>query len=56
METIDMTPSWESLVLSIAEMYVMGTKFDTRKIGEDELLRMARLADAYVTSVKTGVE
>jgi hypothetical protein len=48
MKTIDITPTWESLVLTMAQLYVEGTSFESRKVAEEELLRMGRIADAYV--------
>jgi hypothetical protein len=52
MKTIDITPTWEALALHIAEIATNGTSFQARKIGEEELIRMAKLADLYVAIKK----
>lgn len=49
-----MTPTWESLVRHIATIYVEGTTSQSRKIGEEELLRMARAADQLIQLQKDG--
>jgi hypothetical protein len=51
-ETIDITPTWESLVLTLASLYTDGTTFESRKIAEEELLRMAKIADILVEERK----
>lgn len=51
-ETIVLTPTWESLVLTIAQLYVDGNTFESRKIAEEELLKMAKLADILVKERK----
>jgi len=51
-ETIDITPTWESLVLTLARLYVDGTTFESRKIAEEELLKMAKMADILVEERK----
>lgn len=48
MQTIDMTPSWASLVPLLVELAANATTSEARKTGFSELLRMARLADTYV--------
>ena len=50
--TIDLTPSWESLAFHIATLAVEGTTFESRKIGREELTRMAKLADKWVEHQK----
>jgi hypothetical protein len=44
---IDLTPSWKSIVLLLARLYYDGDKF-----AEQELLKMARIADSYVDLFK----
>lgn len=51
-ETIDMTPTWESLVLTLARLYVDGNTFESRKIAEEELRKMAKMADILVADRK----
>ena len=51
-ETIDLTPTWESLALQIAELATNATTFESQKIGKEELQRMARLADKWVEHEK----
>ena len=52
--TIDVTPTWEQITPMLARILR-----DADAVGHDnaleELLRMARLADAYVASRKEGV-
>ena len=43
-QTIDLTPSWEGLVLVMAEVWV-NSRSQGAKV---ELMRMARIADEYV--------
>jgi hypothetical protein len=50
--TIDLTPTWESLAFRIATLAVDGTTFESRKIGREELQRMASLADKWVEHTK----
>lgn len=52
METINITPTWSALAHTIAQLYCNGTSFESRKIAEEELSRMAKLADLYVESQK----
>lgn len=49
---IDLTPTWEGLAFSIATLAVDGTTFESRKIGREELTRMASLADKWVEHTK----
>ena len=51
---INMTPTWESLALHIAELATNGKTFESMKIGKEQLQKMARLADKYVESQKKG--
>lgn len=51
-KTIDMTPTWQSLVLTMARLYVDGDSFESRRIAQEELTRMARIADEYVAEKK----
>jgi hypothetical protein len=53
-KTTDITPTWESLVLTLASLYTDGTTFESRKIAEEELLRMAKIADILVKERKEG--
>ena len=52
-ETIDLTPSWESIAFHIATLAIDGTTFESRKIGREEFTRMAKLADKWVEHCKT---
>ncbi len=47
--TIDMTPTWESLSLHIAALAIEGTTYESKRIGREELTRMAKLADQTVS-------
>lgn len=49
--TIDLTPSWEGILPGLLAAYASGG-FEARKIAEEELTRMARIADAYVAVKK----
>lgn len=42
--TIDCTPTWSEILPWLVELYVIGNA-----TGMDELRRMAKIADAYVT-------
>jgi hypothetical protein len=46
MKYIDMTPTWESLLPALVDLY------PKNKDARDELHRMARIADAYVREMK----
>lgn len=52
--TIDITPTWVEILPSLIALVRDGATAEARKVGEDELRRMARLADAYVVSQKQG--
>lgn len=54
-ETIDLTPSWEGILPGLLAAYASGG-FEARKIAEEEMSRMARIADAYVAKCKAGVK
>ena len=49
---IDVTPKWEDIALSIATLAVDGITYESRKIGREELFRMAKLADKWVEHSK----
>ena len=53
-EYIDLTPTWEQVTPAL--IYILlgcsSTDKEQRKTAEDELLRMAKLADLYVASQK----
>lgn len=55
MESIDLTPTWEGIVIQLAEVYSNADTLKSRRFAEDELLRMARLADSYVKLRKDSV-
>jgi hypothetical protein len=50
--TIDLTPSWEGIVLVLAEIWVNSRSQDAKI----ELVRMARIADEYVALRKEKKE
>ena len=50
--TIDCTPSWESLVDVIIDGIITNKNQNIRNEFRHELIRMARLADAYVQIIK----
>jgi hypothetical protein len=45
---VDITPKWEGLVLTLAQLFAI----DGNKLAELELIRMAQLADLYVETQK----
>lgn len=53
MKTIDITPTWESLALILAELAISpATPVKARQTAKEELIRMAKIADAHVASKK----
>ena len=52
-ETIDMTPTWEG-VLPIYLTSLMYGKAEGKRAAEQELQRMAKLADLYIAAKKGG--
>lgn len=48
---IDMTPTWEA-VLPIYLTSLMHGKFEGKRAAEEELRRMAKLADLYIAHLK----
>lgn len=49
MKTIDMTPTWLSLLNPMLDVIANPeASFESRKVIREELERMARIADAYV--------
>jgi len=50
--TIDCTPTWESLVDVIIDGIITNKNQNIRNEFRHELIRMARLADAYVEIIK----
>jgi len=51
-ETLDMTPTWEGLLPVLVHLAAHGATSESRTVAMDELTRMAKLADLYVTSQK----
>ena len=51
--TIDATPTWEAVVPLLMAVIENGT-FEGRAAAEQELRRMAKLADLYVASCRKG--
>ncbi len=49
MKTIDITPTWESILPALLAVIENGN-FEGRKIALEEITRMAQLADLYVAS------
>jgi hypothetical protein len=49
--TIDLTPTWEAVLLILIETLETGSEVG-KNIAKEELLRMARLADMYVVEAK----
>ena len=49
---IDMPPTWESMVPVMINLIESG-KWENRKLAEEELTRMARIADLHVAASKT---
>ena len=47
-EYIDLTPTWEQITPVMIQVIRCSTDAKSRKTVEDELLRMAKLADLYV--------
>ena len=51
MKYINLTPTWEGILPALLAVVTNGETVEARKTAEDELRRMARLADAYVEGV-----
>ncbi len=54
--TIDITPTWESLVRALIELAHTGESYESRQMAKGELRRMARLADCWVQYRKDQLE
>ena len=54
-ETIDLTPTWEEITPVLVYMLLGCSSInkEQRKTAEDELLKMAKLADLYVALQKS---
>lgn len=46
--TIDITPTWSDILPALLAIIANATTYEARKAAEDELRRMARLADKFV--------
>lgn len=55
MKTIDVTPSWESILPTLLVLLKDGNA-EGQAAAERELKRMAQLADSYVKVLKAGEE
>jgi hypothetical protein len=53
-ESITITPTWAGILPALLAIITNAETVEARKVAEAELLRMARLADLYVASVKSG--
>ena len=51
--TIDLTPSWESLVLPMLSVIANAKDAKNRHYIQQEFVKMAKLADKYVQTTKT---
>jgi hypothetical protein len=51
-QTIDCTPTWTESLPLLLRILKDGTTAEGRKIAEEELFRMAQVADAHVASAK----
>jgi hypothetical protein len=51
---IDVTPTWEQILGSLVLLLTQGN-VEGKKFAQEELARMARLADKQVALVKAGV-
>lgn len=52
-KTINLTPTWEGVLPALIQLLGTG-RFEAIKTANEELARMAKLADAYVKLVKTN--
>jgi hypothetical protein len=50
--TVDITPTWRSLMPVLVEVAVRGTSFEGRKAAMDELLRLADVVDRMNAEAK----
>lgn len=51
-DTVDITPSWEGVLPIYLAVIENSSSPHARKVAMDELRRMAKLADAYIASVR----
>jgi len=54
-QTIDITPTWQAVLPMLLAAHASGS-FEGVKAAEEELLRMAKLADAYVAAQKEAAK
>ena len=54
MKTIDLTPTWSGLIDTLIELRESGTTAEARQIADEELRKMAKVADLYVELQKKG--
>jgi hypothetical protein len=47
-KTIDLTPTWSGILPALLAVIANGETVEARKAAEQELARMARIADKYV--------
>ena len=47
-ETVDLTPTWSGILPALIAILRNGETVEAQKTAEDELAKMARLADAFV--------
>lgn len=52
-KTIDLTPTWEESVPMLLHLMEAGTTREAAQCAKDEILRMAKMADEYIKSIKT---
>lgn len=50
-ETVEITPTWEDILPLLLVAYAHGS-FEGKRAANEELTRMALLADLYVNSIK----
>jgi len=53
-KTVDLTPTWSGILPALLSVIRNGETVEAQKIAEQELARMARLADAYVAATKAA--
>jgi YD repeat-containing protein len=54
--TIDITPTWEALLPSLVHLAVNGTTAESRKMGMEQLLILARHADSTIADKNTEIK
>ncbi|AKM09368.1 hypothetical protein [Croceicoccus naphthovorans] len=48
--TIDLTPTWSEILPALLRLYAEGSTSKVKRTAEEELRRMAALADRYVAA------